>query len=167
MILDLEISKMSKSHPKCLRTLVRLLRNVRTQIYDGRMKRMRKLSWVVWVLWFFFCLIIWWLGWSSIPWWCLTLLGVMLVFLYASMFFVGTLRASPAAILACPGPRSREPPGPSALVPAVLLQGVLLMPTARSCPWGTPRAPPVVSAPRTSPDNLLLCFSDKYQYRSM
>lgn len=55
------------------------------------------------------------------------------MFLYASMVYVGTLRASPAALPACsaprcspqpcPGPRTTEPPGPPALVPAMLPQG--------------------------------------------
>lgn len=92
------------------------------------------------------------------------------MFLYAGMVVVGTLRASPAAVLACPGspqpwpgPSTTEPPGPPALAPAVLLQGGLQLPTARSCSMGNSQGIPSGLSSQDMLWYLLLFFSDKYQ----
>lgn len=74
------------------------------------------------------------------------------MFSYANMVFVGTSRASPAAHQTCPGPwgspqpclgpRTTEPPGPSALVQKCCCRGGFQLPTARSCPMGNSQGIP-------------------------
>lgn len=95
---------------------MRFLTNVKTQIYDRRIRRMSKFSWILCkhlscLIFLNFFLPYYLVG--GIICYSLVMSDVGChagMFLYAGMIAAGTLRASPAAVPACPGPQGSPSP---------------------------------------------------------